>query len=162
MGPTDGPGPSAIIDAAKAVNGDVEDAAKFMNALMHVNFDSPKGHIALDKYGNVNQSMYIRKVEKVNGTFQNTAIATYPEPGSILALHRQGIRCRSNTRLRELKGSMTDCSKNLAKKIADHAACGRPRDGRPQLQSLARRRKHHVPQRLFAGRPEHPPGRGQS
>jgi branched-chain amino acid transport system substrate-binding protein len=114
-GPDGWTGAAAIVQAAKAINGDVEDSAKFMAALMKVNFDSPKGHISLDKYGNVNQSMYIRKVEKVNGALENVALATYPDQDQFWPFTDKEYESFKYS-LRELKGSMTDCSKNLAKK----------------------------------------------
>jgi branched-chain amino acid transport system substrate-binding protein len=68
-----------IVEAIKAVNGDVENRAKLMEALRKVEIkDVPRGSFKLDDYGNPVQSVYIRKVERVGGELQNTVIYTYP------------------------------------------------------------------------------------
>jgi branched-chain amino acid transport system substrate-binding protein len=68
-----------IVEAIKAVNGDVEDRGKLMEALRKVEpKDVPRGPMKLDNYGNPIQNVYIRKVEKVGGQLQNTVIHTYP------------------------------------------------------------------------------------
>lgn len=69
-----------IIEAAKAINGDVEDNEKFLAALKNLKMsDAPRGPIELDKFGNPIQNIYIRKVERVGGKLQNTVIKTYPK-----------------------------------------------------------------------------------
>ncbi|NWF93851.1 MAG: ABC transporter substrate-binding protein [Syntrophaceae bacterium] len=68
-----------IIEAIKAINGDVENRPKFMEALRKVELrDVPRGNFRLDDYGNPIQNVYIRKVERVRGELQNTVIYTYP------------------------------------------------------------------------------------
>jgi branched-chain amino acid transport system substrate-binding protein len=68
-----------IVEAIKAVNGDVENRGKLMEALKKVELkDVPRGPMKLDNYGNPIQNIYIRKVEKVGGELQNTVIHTYP------------------------------------------------------------------------------------
>lgn len=68
-----------INEAAKAVQGDVEDREKFLAALRKVEIpDSPRGPIKLDGHGNPVQNIYIRKVEKKGGELWNTVIQTYP------------------------------------------------------------------------------------
>jgi len=68
-----------IVEAIKAVNGDVENRGKFMEALKKVELkDVPRGPMKLDNYGNPIQNIYVRKVEKVGGELQNTVIHTYP------------------------------------------------------------------------------------
>lgn len=114
-GPDGWAGARAIVDAAKAVNGDVENSQKFMNALMHVKFESPKGPISLDKYGNVNQSMYVRKVEKTGGTLENAVIATYPNQDQFWPFTEKEYESFKYP-LHDLKAGMTDCTRNLAKK----------------------------------------------
>jgi len=67
------------VEAIKAVNGDVENRGKLMEALKKVEpKDVPRGPMKLDNYGNPIQNVYIRKVEKVGGQLQNTVIHTYP------------------------------------------------------------------------------------
>ncbi len=68
-----------IIEAIKAIDGDVENNRKFLEALRKVQLkDVPRGTFRLDDYGNPIQSVYIRKVERVGGELQNTVIHTYP------------------------------------------------------------------------------------
>lgn len=68
-----------INEAAKAVNGDLENREKFLEALRKVEIpDSPRGPIKLDAYGNPIQNIYIRKVEKKDGELWNTVVHTYP------------------------------------------------------------------------------------
>jgi branched-chain amino acid transport system substrate-binding protein len=67
------------VEAIKAVNGDVENKAKFLEALRKVELrDVPRGPMKLDDYMNPIQNIYIRKVERVGGELQNTVIQTYP------------------------------------------------------------------------------------
>jgi len=68
-----------IVEAIKAINGDVENRGKLMEALRKVDLkDVPRGPMKLDNYGNPIQNIYIRKVEKKGGELQNTVIQTYP------------------------------------------------------------------------------------
>jgi branched-chain amino acid transport system substrate-binding protein len=68
-----------IVEAIKAVKGDVENRPKFMEALRKVDIkDVPRGPFKLDAYGNPVQNIYIRKVERVGGELQNTVVYTYP------------------------------------------------------------------------------------
>jgi branched-chain amino acid transport system substrate-binding protein len=68
-----------IIEAIKAINGDVENRAKFMEALKRVEIkDVPRGAFKLDAYGNPVQNVYVRKVARVGGELQNTVIHTFP------------------------------------------------------------------------------------
>jgi branched-chain amino acid transport system substrate-binding protein len=69
-----------IIEAAKALGGQVEDRDRFLAALRRASDTTPdpRGPIKLDEYGNPTQNVYIVKVEKVNGRLQNTIVHTYP------------------------------------------------------------------------------------
>ncbi len=68
-----------IVEAIKAVNGDVENRGKLLEALKKVELkDVPRGPMKLDGYGNPIQNIYVRKVEKAGGELQNTVIHTYP------------------------------------------------------------------------------------
>jgi branched-chain amino acid transport system substrate-binding protein len=67
-----------IIEAIKSINGDVENKAKFLDALKKVELkDVPRGPMRLDEYMNPIQNIYVRKVERVGGELQNTVIQTY-------------------------------------------------------------------------------------
>ena len=66
-------------EAIKAINGDVEDREKFVQALRKVEVtDDPRGPMKMDELGNPIQNVYIRKVERVDGKLVNTVIHTYP------------------------------------------------------------------------------------
>ena len=68
-----------IVEAIKAINGNVENRPELLAALKAVELkDVPRGPMKLDSYGAPIQNIYIRKVEKVNGQLQNTVIYTYP------------------------------------------------------------------------------------
>jgi branched-chain amino acid transport system substrate-binding protein len=68
-----------IVEAIKAINGDVENRGKLMAALKKVELkDVPRGPMKLDDYGNPIQNIYIRKVERKGEELQNTVIYTYP------------------------------------------------------------------------------------
>jgi len=68
-----------INEAARAINGDVENREKFLEALKKVEIpDAPRGPLKLDAYGNPIQNIYIRKVEKKDGELWNTVVYTYP------------------------------------------------------------------------------------
>ena len=68
-----------IVRAIKAVNGDVENKDKFLQALRAVEIpNSLRGPLKMDKYGHIIQNQYIRRVDKVGNEYQNTIIETYP------------------------------------------------------------------------------------
>jgi branched-chain amino acid transport system substrate-binding protein len=68
-----------IIEAIKAINGDVENRTKLMDALRKVEIkDAPRGPFKLDDYGNPVQNIYVRKVERIGGELQNSVIHTFP------------------------------------------------------------------------------------
>ena len=57
-----------INEAAKAVNGNVEDGEKFLAAFRKIEIpNAPRGPVKLDEYGNPLQSIYVRKVERKDG-----------------------------------------------------------------------------------------------
>ena len=66
-------------EAAKKVNGNVEDKQAFMKALRTLDLkDTPTGPVKIDEYGNPIMNIYIRKVETVDGRLMNKVIHTYP------------------------------------------------------------------------------------
>ena len=69
-----------IIEAAKLVNGQVEDKERFVNAIKRASetTEDPRGPIKLDDYGNPTENIYILKVERVGGKLVNTVLHTYP------------------------------------------------------------------------------------
>src|SRR5438552_4206855 len=58
----------------QAVNGNVEDQARFLEALRKVRFEAPGGAFRFDDKQNAVIPTYIRKVERVGGKLQNSVI----------------------------------------------------------------------------------------
>ena len=114
-GPNGYVGAEAIVDAIKAVNGDLSDTPKFMAALKAVKFDSPKGEISLDQYGQVIQTMYIREVQKVDGQLQNVPIATYKNVDQFWPYTAAEFESFKYT-YKDSKNSLNDCARLLARK----------------------------------------------
>ena len=114
-GPNGYVGAHAIVDAINAVNGDLTDKMKFMAALKAVKFDSPKGYISLDQYGQVIQSMYIREVQKVDGQPANVPIASYANVDQFWPYTAAEFASFKYT-YKDSKNSLTDCARLLAKK----------------------------------------------
>ena len=68
-----------IIEALKAVKGNVEDKEKFFQTLRATEIkSSPRGPIKIDKYGHIIQNIYFRRVDKVGNVYQNTVVEVYP------------------------------------------------------------------------------------
>ncbi|MBI4246423.1 MAG: ABC transporter substrate-binding protein [Candidatus Rokubacteria bacterium] len=69
-----------ITEAAKSIDGQVEDREKFLAAIRGAaeKTDDPRGPIKLDEYNNPTQNVYVLRVEKAAGRLQNTVIHTYP------------------------------------------------------------------------------------
>lgn len=114
-GPNGYVGARAIVDAITAINGDLSDTNKFIAALKAVNFDSPKGHISLDQYGQVIQSMYIREVQMVDGQPANVPIASYSNVGQFWPYTADEFASFKYT-YKDSKNSLNDCTRLLAKK----------------------------------------------
>src|SRR5262249_37213570 len=69
----------ALKAALEATGGDIENVDKFLAALRRVGLsDAPRGPLKLDDFCNPVQNVYVRRVEKVNGRLQNTAIHNLP------------------------------------------------------------------------------------
>ena len=66
-------------EAMKAVNGNVEDQARLLEALRRVRFEAPGGAFRFDEKQNAVIPTYIRRVEKVGGKLQNTVFDTVNE-----------------------------------------------------------------------------------
>jgi branched-chain amino acid transport system substrate-binding protein len=66
--------------AMKAIDGQVDDSKKFIEAIRKVNMtaeESPRGPFSFDKYANPVQNIYIKKVVKKDGQLMNEAVKTY-------------------------------------------------------------------------------------
>jgi len=69
----------AVGEALKTVNGNVEDQARFLDALRKVRFEAPGGTFRFDEKQNAVIPTYIRRVEKVGGKLQSSVIDVVPE-----------------------------------------------------------------------------------
>jgi branched-chain amino acid transport system substrate-binding protein len=67
---------AAIDLAAKAVGGNVEDSARFAEALRKVDFEAPQGRIRFDRFNNVIADMHIGRIEKVGDRITPVVIET--------------------------------------------------------------------------------------
>jgi len=68
-----------ILESVKAVNGDVQDASKVMPPSRRVKVpNAPAGPVEPDETANAVHNISIKKVERLGGDLQNTAIYTYP------------------------------------------------------------------------------------
>ena len=66
--------------ALKSIGGKIEDKDVFMKALREANVkETLRGPLHFDSLGNAVGPMYIRKVEKKDGRYQNTVVKTYPD-----------------------------------------------------------------------------------
>ena len=66
-------------EALKAVGGNVEDQARFLEALRRVKFEAPGGSFRFDERQNAIIPTYIRRVDKVGGKLQNTVLDVVPD-----------------------------------------------------------------------------------
>ena len=68
-----------INEAARAVNGNVEDGETFLAAFRKIEIpNAPRGPVKLDEYGNPLQNIYVRRVERKDGELWNSVIHTFP------------------------------------------------------------------------------------
>jgi branched-chain amino acid transport system substrate-binding protein len=72
-------GMKVALKAIEAIKGETSNYEKFLSAIYAVEItDSPRGKVKVDKYGQVVQDFFIRRVDKVKDQYQNTVIETYP------------------------------------------------------------------------------------
>jgi branched-chain amino acid transport system substrate-binding protein len=70
---------AAVLDATlQKIGGRIEDKQAFMKAVRSGHFDTCRGPVRFDQYGNVVGNIYIRKVERKDGRLVNRVIHTYP------------------------------------------------------------------------------------
>ena len=70
---------AAVLDQTlQKINGKIEDKQAFMKAVRSGKFDTCRGPVQFDQYGNVVGNVYIRKVARKEGRLVNTVIHTYP------------------------------------------------------------------------------------
>ena len=70
---------AAVLDQTlQKIHGKIEDKPAFMKAVRSGKFETCRGPVHFDKYGNVIGNIYIRKVERKEGRLVNAVIHTYP------------------------------------------------------------------------------------
>src|SRR3954471_4007500 len=70
---------AAVLDQTlQKIGGKIEDKQAFMKAVRSGTFDTCRGPVRFDPYGNVIGNIYIRKVARKDGRLVNTVIHTYP------------------------------------------------------------------------------------
>src|SRR3954465_15110363 len=70
---------AAVLDQTlQKIGGKIEDKQGFMKAVRSGTFDTCRGPVKFDQYGNVIGNIYIRKVERKDGRLVNRVIHTYP------------------------------------------------------------------------------------
>jgi branched-chain amino acid transport system substrate-binding protein len=70
---------AAVLDQTlQKIGGKIEDKQAFMKAVRSGKFETCRGPVSFDQYGNVVGNVYIRKVERKDGRLVNRVIHTYP------------------------------------------------------------------------------------
>jgi branched-chain amino acid transport system substrate-binding protein len=70
---------AAVLDQTlQKIGGKIEDKQAFMKAVRSGKFDTCRGTVSFDKYGNVVGNVYIRKVTRKEGRLVNSVVYTYP------------------------------------------------------------------------------------
>ena len=70
---------AAVLEGTlKKIGGRIEDKPAFMKAVRSGTFDTCRGPVHFDQYGNVVGNIYIRKVARKEGRLVNSVIHTYP------------------------------------------------------------------------------------
>ena len=68
-----------ITKAVESLKGDISDKSKLLSAIKKSDFsDNPRGPAKFDDLGGVTENIYLRKVEKVNGKYENVVIHVFP------------------------------------------------------------------------------------
>ncbi|MFQ5894278.1 MAG: ABC transporter substrate-binding protein [Nitrospinota bacterium] len=68
-----------IVEAAKKINGNVEDKELFLKTLCSMEFpDTPRGPVRMDPFCNPIHNIYVRKVAKIGGEKWNTVVKIFP------------------------------------------------------------------------------------
>jgi branched-chain amino acid transport system substrate-binding protein len=94
---------AAIHQALKATGGRIEDKAKFLEALRHMDLEAPRGRIRFDRYQNVITDVTITRIEKVGDQFVPVVVETSREVDQFLGMAPQEYLKRP--RLIALKGT---------------------------------------------------------
>ena len=66
----------AIDQATKAVGGNIEDSARFVEALRKMDLDAPQGRVRFDRFQNIVTDMHISRIDKIGANIVPTVIET--------------------------------------------------------------------------------------
>ncbi len=94
---------AAIHQALTATGGNIEDKAKFLEALRHMDLEAPRGHIRFDKYQNVITDVIITRIDKVGDQIVPVVVETIPGVEQFLGITPEEYLKRP--RLVALKGT---------------------------------------------------------
>jgi branched-chain amino acid transport system substrate-binding protein len=67
----------ALDQAVKAIGGNAEDSARFIEALRKMDIEAPQGRIRFDRFQNVVSDIYISRIDKIGGQFVPVVIETF-------------------------------------------------------------------------------------
>jgi branched-chain amino acid transport system substrate-binding protein len=67
---------AAIDQAVKATGGNIEDQARFLDALRKTDLEAPQGRVRLDRYQNVITDIHISRIDKVGGQIVPVVVET--------------------------------------------------------------------------------------
>ena len=94
---------AAIHQALTATGGNIEDKAKFLEALRHMDLEAPRGHIRFDKYQDVITDVIITRIDKVGDQVVPVVVETIPGVEQFLGITPEEYLKRP--RLVALKGT---------------------------------------------------------
>jgi branched-chain amino acid transport system substrate-binding protein len=94
---------AAIHQALTATGGNIEDKAKFLEALRHMDLDAPRGHVRFDKYQNIITDVMITRIDKVGDQIVPVVVETIPGVDQFLGMAPEAYIKRP--RLVTLKGT---------------------------------------------------------
>lgn len=69
---------AAVHQALKAIDGNLEDTAKFLEALRHMDLQAPRGRIRFDRYQNVITDVHLTRIDKVGDKILPVMVETIP------------------------------------------------------------------------------------
>jgi branched-chain amino acid transport system substrate-binding protein len=94
---------AAIHQALTATGGNIEDKAKFLEALRHMDLGAPRGHVRFDKYQNIITDVMITRIDKVGDQIVPVVVETIPGVDQFLGMAPEAYIKRP--RLVTLKGT---------------------------------------------------------
>ena len=94
---------AAINQALTATGGKIEEKAKFLEALRHMDLEAPRGHVRFDTYQNIITDVIITRIDKVGDQIVPVIVETIPAVDQFLGMAPEAYIKRP--RLVTLKGT---------------------------------------------------------